>query len=249
MRTRSALLAAGAATLLGPPVVHADLILQTPEGQVTATPYTGDFHVYGDGDRGLRTGTPAVRDDDHASLSLKMFTPSGDNAYINAGEEVLVQRGPDYTSLGENVTTGYDIEATWDEFVGDLTNTVQVIWRTNRESEFLPSGTMIGDEEAVFLGWRLGALDPIDFRPWIDSVDIVRAIVAFSDDGGQTFTTFDITDAFLEPWDGTDFGITLALVGTDTNVILTQYEYEAVPAPGVASLLAVAGLATLRRRR
>lgn len=218
-------------------------------GEYVGVPTNEQINPIMPGDRILRATDSAVKPDDEATVSLKMFNQSGDEAFINADGEKPVTRGPDEVSIGANANGTGNILAKWDEFTGNTTNTIQTIWRTDNGEEFLPAGVLINGEPAAFLGWRFGAEDPVDWRRWVDHVDIVSALVALSTDGGQTFNTFDITSAFSNPWDGTDVGITLALAGTGTNYILTRYEFSAVPTPAGAALFALAGLASSTRRR
>ena len=242
MSTRALFVGAG---LLGAASVAFADIVPMRNGVPVGTPIDEEIVILDYGNNN-RSGTPAIPEDDVATAGLMMFTASNVGEFINSGGDANVQRGPDYTDLGENVNTDGFIQAKWDEFTGSSSNTVQAIWNSTDGSEFLPTGTMIGDEAAIFVGWRFGADDPVDFFSWVQSTELIRAIVAFSDDGGQSFNSFDITGAFPPEWDGTDVGITLALVGTGTNLILTQYEFLPIPAPA-ASLLLIAP--AIRRRR
>lgn len=196
-------------------------------------------------------GKPAVVANDQASLALAAYSGPGSFSYINSLGEVPVQRAQGWVSLGATMNGQDVIEAQWDEFMNSTTNVVQLIYRTAGGSEMLPAGTMVNGAPAPFLGWRLGATDPVSFKMNVAALHIVSVKVFVSSDGGQTFDVTDLTATFPPVWDGTDVGRTLTLGGLGINYLVTEYEYEVerVPSPGGAAILGVAGVMGLRRRR
>lgn len=196
-------------------------------------------------------GVPIVGPNAEVSLSLKMFG-GGDSDYINANENVIVHRGDlEFTSLGANVNGEGEILAQWQEYPGEILNTIQVIWKTSNGEDVLPDGSMVGDGDASFLGWVVGESLPVTFGAWVDldTVEIVNANIGFSSDGGDSFDFFNIANTLSDPWDGTDVGSALPFVGNGINFIVAQYQYDFVPAPGAAGLLLLAGGFAARRRR
>lgn len=194
----------------------------------------------------------ATLPDSTASLGLKMFASASVGAFINTGGDVSVHRGfSDYTPLGQNVNGSGTILGKWTEFDGIGSNKIQVVWKTDNGEEFLPANATVEGQPAIFLGWRFGGADPVDWRPQVDpaTIKILSAVVGISSDGGVTVTTFPITSSFPPPWDGTDVGLTLPLAGQGINYIFTVYEFEFLPAPGTVATLGLALMVASRRRR
>jgi len=239
-------LAAGAAPAL------ADVTPSDPPLEFRSfTPVPVDPSVIRDaGDPGVERSTePAVHPDSFGSLGVAMFADRDTSAFINTGGDVSVHRGPGSTDLGANVNGSGNVLGSWDEYLATDYNFIQVVWWTENGEDFLPLGAEIGGEPALFLGWRFGGGEAVRFLNWVQSVDLIRATVGLSDDGGTTVSAFDITGAFTNPWDATDVGLSLAAAGLGINYIITQYEYNAIPAPSAAGVLTLAGLLAARRRR
>lgn len=196
-------------------------------------------------------GMPAVVGKDLASVGLAAYSGPGSFTHINSLGEVPVQRGQGWVDIGTTMNGQDVIEAQWDEFLNATTNVVQLIYRTAGGSEMLPAGTMVNGSPAPFLGWRLGATDPVSFKSNVAALNIVSVKVLASSDGGQTFDVVDLTATFPPVWNGTDIGRTLTLGGLGINYLVTEYEYEVerVPSPGGAAILGAAGVMGLRRRR
>jgi len=195
--------------------------------------------------------TPIVGPNAEASLALRMFG-GGNNSFINEGGNAIVHRGAvEFTNIGKNVNGEGDVLAQWEEYPGEVLNTIQVVWMTSNGEDFLPSGAKVGDDPASFLGWVVGESQPFPFGDWVDldSVEIMNATIAFSSNGGDTFDVFNISGTLDDPWDGTDNGSALPLVGQGINFIVAQYQYDFIPAPGAASVLLVAAGFAARRRR
>lgn len=200
--------------------------------------------VYGEG------GTPAVMPAGKTSLSLMMYA-GGNSQYVNDAGDVAVSRGMDaFTDIGANINGTGRVLAMWDEFEGEGSNTIQIVWKTSNAEELLPAGSEIDGNPASFLGWAVGASSAIPFGDWIDpsSIEIVNATIAFSSNEGGSFDIFNISATLDDPWNGTDTGSALPMAGEHVNYIVAQYQYAFVPVPGTAGVLLL-GLALTRRRR
>jgi len=192
----------------------------------------------------------AVANGDYASLSLYMYVNQNLGAYVNSGGEVEIQRNLGLSSLGMNSNRSDTILASWEENVGQSTNTVQVVWKTLAGGELIPDGTKIQGEDVQFIGWRVGAFDPVTFRPWVTQANLISVTVGYSIDSGATINYFDITPSFNNPWDGTDFGKTLPFFIADgANYLTTVYEFTPIPAPGALAIVGLAALGSARRCR
>ncbi len=231
-----------------------------PQGPLS---YTFDGNVLRDGNGQViagndpfapRNGTPAIVQNDRATIGLKMHSTNG-SRFINSDTDSLVRRGLDnWTSIGDNQNGNDEIEAMWDESVGQDTNTIAVFWRSTGGDEFLPPGVVVDGALAESLEWRFGASDQATFRPAIDAstIRIVSAVMAFSTNGGASYSDAVSFGSLLSnPWNGKDTRITVPVAGLSYNSLLAVYEYEfeEIPAPGTALVLGVAGLAATRRRR
>lgn len=199
------------------------------------------------------TSRGAVVAMDHATLGLMMFADQSTFAFINAGGDVSIRRNQDFMPIGTLFNGTDTVLAKWNEFADPFMNKVQVIWKTQNGGEMLPANAMVQGRPAPFLGWRLGALDPVEFRPQFQPINLSSVVIRVSSNGGQTFDATDLTPFFLprNPWDGTDTGLVLPLRGQGINMIITEYEYRVIPAPsaGAALLVAAAGVLCKRRRR
>jgi len=194
--------------------------------------------------------TSAIRDGSVVSLGLRMATQGGEAQFINSGGDVGVPRG-ELTSIGASTISGSEIFAFWDEFVGESSNQVVVTWFSLDFSTLLPPGQQIGGDAADFMDWRVGALDPIDFRDAVvENVQITRATLFFESQTGQPTVDFSFTLQLQGPWDGTDVDLRQLIPGDGYDVLTMQYEFtfDVVPAP-VGILPALGGLIVLRRPR
>ena len=199
------------------------------------------------------TARGAVVAMDHATLGLMMFADQSTFAFVNSGGDVSIKRNTDFLPIG-TLHNGTDtVVARWNENATPFTNKVQVIWKTQNGREMLPANSMVQGRPAPFLGWRLGAMDPVTFHERFAPINLISVVVRVSSDLGQTFDATDLTPFFLprNPWNGTDTGLVLPLRGQGINMIITEYEYQVIPAPsaGMALLVAAAGFVCKRRRR
>jgi hypothetical protein len=208
-----------------------------------------------------QTGILSVQFDSFASMRLGMFNGTGGEASINAGGQVAVHRGNQFTDLGRSIVGGANtrVQGAWDEQVMSADrNLLRAIWKTNDGTQLIPAGAQLpGGSLAQFWSWNFGTADPVDFHDWVSQIRIDTARVYFSLDGGQTFSqvpSINIKPSLPRPgddWTGADPGTTLpgSYIGIGINYIKTEYVYEVIPAPGAMSAFAVAGLVLTRRRR
>ena len=193
---------------------------------------------------------PAVPPGEEASVAMKVYANPGVSAFVNqSGDGGVVRGGFENTGSGGSYGN-YNVMASWDEFVGTNSNIVQVIWKTSTGQRFFPQGATVGGLPVQFLEWRLGATDPVEFGSWVTGNTLVSATISSSTNGGGNFQNFDITSSISNPWDGTAFGTTLPISFFNlANYIQLTIEYTPIPAPGVITVLAGAGLLAARRRR
>lgn len=194
---------------------------------------------------------PGVLGDETASVGLKVYANPSVSGFINAGGDQPVMRGATH-NIGSGGAYGtYNVQASWDEFVGTNTNIIQVVWKTSNSQRFVPSGALVGGLPVQFLEWRFGVTDPVMFGPWVTGNSLVAATISSSTNGGQTLQNFDITASVTNPWNGTVSGTTLPIsFFNNANYIQLTVEYVLVPAPGAVAVVAgAAGLIAVRRRR
>ncbi len=195
----------------------------------------------------------AVVPGDAASLALKVYSSTSASAFLNVQGDVPVTRGPGYTNIGAAAPGfgNYTVQAHWDEIVGETMNTVRVRWKTSNGQKFIPPGAQVQGLAAAFLEWRIGATNPVSFQAWVTQVDLLKAILSVSSNGGSTLAAYDITDGLSNPWNGTAFGATLPLsMFANANYIQAMIMYKPVPGPASAAAIVMgAGLCAARRRR
>jgi hypothetical protein len=196
----------------------------------------------------------AVVAGDAASLSLKVYgaAPSA-QAFVNLPGDVSVVRGPAFTSLGTPPAAygNYTLQGRWDEFISPTTNSVKVVWKTSNGQPFVPPGATVLGQPVASLEWRLGVTNPVSFQAWVTTVDLTRAFLGVSSNGGSSLTTHDITAGVPDPWNGTACGVAMP-IGTfaNANYIEAMFVYMPIPGPAASgALLAGAGLYAARRRR
>lgn len=214
-------------------------------------PVSSSPSLPGGGPDGVARG--AVVAQDRATLGLMMFANQSTFGFINSGGDVSIKRNTDFMPIGTLFNGTDTVVARWNERPDSFSNKVQVIWKTLNGREMLPIGSTVQGQPAPFLGWRLGALDPVEFRERFQPINLISVVVRVSSNGGQTFDATDLTPFFLprNPWDGTDTGLVLPLRGQGINMIITEYEYRVIPAPsaGAVLLAGAAGILCRRRRR
>ena len=198
-----------------------------------------------------------VMPNDTASMSLWMIDASDNSVSINMGGEFSVTRGPVFTNIGTNRNGGGQIQASWDEVVQGNNVFINVIFRTSDGSMFMPPTATVNGQPAFFWTWHFGVADPVNYQPWVDSVNLLSARIFFSDNGGQSFNSFSnisgLGSSFMSGMDGGNY---LASIGDGTNYIMLQYQIQPVPAPaGVGAVTpggeivcGIDGLGTLTNR-
>ena len=200
-------------------------------------------------DAGIRT----IAAGETASVALRAFSRS--DSEIIHGSERNIALDQAFEVIGPLLGGPDVVEARWTEIRGLGTNVLQFEFQTRGGSPFVPADYLIGDEEAEFLGWEIGATDPIEFLDFTGDITVTDYKIFVSENGGIDFTVFDLTSSFLNPWDGVDIDRTIPLRTpggpVEYNFMLIEYTYEyTVPAPATLTLLAgAAGLASIRRRR
>lgn len=221
-----------AAILIGAPLVAA----ASASGQVDP------------GDAGIRT----IAADETASVALKAFSRTGEE--IIHGSERSIQLDQAFQSIGPLLGGPDVVQAKWTEIRGMGVNTLQFEFRSRDGSPLVPADHLIGGEEAAFIGWEIGASDPIEFLDFTGDITVTQYRVFVSENGGIDFTVYDLTSSFRNPWEGVDIGRTLPLRTpegpVEYNLMIVEYEYEyTVPAPASLAVLGAMGLGGLRRRR
>ncbi|MEO1009246.1 MAG: hypothetical protein AAFX79_11830 [Planctomycetota bacterium] len=198
-------------------------------------------------DSGIRT----IEAGETTSIALKAFSRTQE--LIVHGSERDIVLDEDFRSIGPLLGGPDVVEARWSEIRGFGQNVVQVDLRTRDGGAFVPPDLLVGGDEAEFIGWEVGASNPIEFLPFAGEIEVIEYKIFVSEDQGLTFSVFDLTSSFLNPWDGVDIGRTLPLrtpLGTpEYNFMIIEYTYEyTIPAPGTIAVLAGLGLAARRRR-
>ncbi len=199
-------------------------------------------------DSGIRT----IESGETASVALKAFSRSDSEIIHGSDGNIAVDQA--FEIIGPLLGGPDVIEARWSEIRGFGTNVLQFEFQSRDGSAFVPADYQIGGEQAEFLGWEIGALDPIEFRDFTGEITVTDYRVFVSENGGIDFTVFDLTSSFQNPWDGVDIDRTIPLRTpggpVEYNFMLVEYTYEyTVPAPATFSIVAAAGLAGMRRRR
>lgn len=199
-------------------------------------------------DAGIRT----IEAGETASVALKAFSRS--ESEIIHGSEGTIAIDQAFEVIGPLLGGPDVIEAKWTEIRGFGVNTLQFEFQSRDGSPFVPADYLIGDEQAEFLGWEIGASDPIEFLDFTGDITVVDYRIFVSENGGIDFTVFDLTSSFLNPWDGIDIDRTIPLRTpggpVEYNLMIVEYTYEyTVPAPATLTLLAATGVVGLRRRR
>lgn len=197
------------------------------------------------------TGIRTIDVGETASVALKAFSRRGEEVIHGAERSVLLDQA--FEVIGPLLGGPDVVEAKWTEIRGQGTNVLQFEFRSRGGDPFVPADYLIGDEEAEFLGWEIGASDPIEFLDFAGDITVTEYKVFVSENGGIDFTVFDFTSSFVNPWDGvdTDRVIPLRTPGgpVEYNFMVIEYTYEyTVPAPASLTLAAAAALAGRRRR-
>ncbi|MCB9844864.1 MAG: hypothetical protein H6811_02600 [Phycisphaeraceae bacterium] len=227
------------------------------------------------GDGGLTTGAAdeyvvpmdepfsvrSVRQTETANMALFATSQNdGPLGYLNSGGQTSVQVNVGLQEIGDR-PDGVAVLAEWREIEGntDFERRIQAIWTTEDGSALLPFGTQVGGSQAQLLAWNLGlTTDPIEWAPWIASVQLTSAVFFGSFNGGATFPTqVNIMSLFqlgFSEWtidgafDAGDNLITDSSGPNGFNYIMTEYTYQALPAPGSAVLI-LGGMTLVSRRR
>jgi len=199
-------------------------------------------------DAGIRT----IAEGETASVALKAFSRTESEVIHGSEGSIAVDQA--FQVIGPLLGGPDVIEAKWTEIRGSGTNVLQFEFRSRDGEAFVPADYLIGDEQAEFLGWEIGANDPIEFLDFTGDITVTDYKIFVSENGGIDFTVFDLTSSFLNPWEGVDIDRTIPLRTpggpVEYNLMVVEYTYEyTVPAPATATMLACAGLAGLRRRR
>lgn len=224
-------------------------------GLVSADVYSSHAPMpigFGTRSGGIHDGSGGVvLANDTLSLGMYAYASSSNTSFINSGGDVLVTRGAGATSIGDNTKGTGEVHAQWDEFSGTTTNTIQVIWQSSNGSDLLPAGTTVNGLPANYLNWRVGAVDPVNFSQWVDTIELETVTLFVSNNNGQSFDVHDLTGLFSPDWNGTDTNHALNLAGLGTNMLIAEYEfsYTLVPAPGVGILMGGLGVFASRRKR
>ncbi len=226
-------------------------ISQTPLGQIDPDHPLG---VYGP----RANPTRGVNPNDRASMALLMYDADLNFTTVNTTGEVNILRGGTATPSGINRNGQGLILFTWDEAVISSSRTIiRATIATSNGEALVPATARVAraggiTAPAVYWSWRMGVVDPINFRSDITRVQLNRASISFSSDGGASyFNTSSHTNTIPTRGDwrpGFDGGELLTSVGDGTNFIMLQYEVSYVPTPGALALLG-AGLTVVTRRR
>jgi hypothetical protein len=194
---------------------------------------------------------PIVVPGDSASMSLIMMDANSNGLAFNMMGDHSVLRGNSFTDIGQSLNGGGNIQSTWNESNQGIQTIITAIFRTANGSQFMPMGSNIEGQPAVFWTWHFGVSDAVNFQPWVTSVTLNSAHVFFSADQGQTYSgSVDMTSNLPHNWmTGRDPGLSLASIGDGTNFIMMQYNVTAVPAPAGLAAIAGGSLLALRRRR
>jgi hypothetical protein len=195
--------------------------------------------------------TGGVVQGDSASMSLVMIDANDNSVTVNMGGEFSVTRGPTFTNIGANRNGGGNLLASWDEVIQGSNVFINAVIRTSDGSMFMPPTATVNGQPAFFWTWHFGTANPVNFQPWVTSVNLMSARIFFSDNGGASFNSFSnisgLGGSFLQ---GRDNGNYLASIGDGTNYIMLQYQIQPVPAPaGVGAVMGGVLLLARRRRR
>jgi hypothetical protein len=202
----------------------------------------------GYGDRAVLRG---VAPGDSATMCLVMMDSQGHVQAVNSTAECDVTRGNTFTDLGSNSNGGGDLLGAWEEVVQGNSLYVNAVFKTSDGSQFMPITSKVNGQSAYFWSWHMGLNDPVNFQNFVTAVPLITGRVAFSSDGGQTFTnTSSITTNLSSDWDpGRDPGVLMTNIGDGTNYMLLQYQIQVVPTPAALATLGLGGLFMGRRRR
>lgn len=195
-------------------------------------------------------GFGALKPNDKTSLALAAYSSASNKAFINSmGHAPVKNGGEQYIGT---TTKGDSVMAQWHEVVGATSNTIQVIWRTENKTDLIPAGTMVNGVPAQHLGWRVGVVDPMQFKKNVASINLVEVTAMTSKNAGLTFELTNLTSTFPAQWNGIDDGRVLSgVVGKGVNMMILEYTYSVtlVPAPASGAALLLGSLAMTRRRR
>jgi hypothetical protein len=228
-------------------LIAAGLTAMSSAALAGVTPYSFES---GSGGYSPRATIGAVWASESASMSLLMVDGMDQSTSVNVGGHVSVTRGSTFTNLGANRNGGGAILGSWDEVVSGSNNFINVIYKTSDGSQFMPVTANVNGNSAFFWKWQFGVTDQVTYQPWVQSVGLVTARIYFSDNGGQSFSSFSNISGLNGNFNsGRDNGNYLATIGDGTNYILVQYHITPVPAPAGVAALAGAGLLLARRRR
>jgi hypothetical protein len=199
-----------------------------------------------------------VSPNDRASMVLTMYDADLNFTTVNTTGEVNILRGGTATPSGFNRNGQGLILFTWEEVVVSSSRTIiRATIATSNGEALVPATAQVArpggiTAPAVYWSWRIGAIDPINFRSDITRVQLNRASISFSSDRGASyFATTVHTNTIPTRGDwrpGFDSGELLTSVGDGTNMVMLQYEVSYVPTPGALAILG-AGLTVATRRR
>lgn len=197
-------------------------------------------------------GTRGVLAGDVVSVALQATALNGVTVFANGVGDAPVIRGNTFVDIGAHRFGTGRIQARWDELINSGRTYLQLVIRTSDQSAFFPANANIDGFQLATWNWRVGLIDPIDYEPQVQSVQLLNATALFSRTWGQSYFGAQNFTAFLSSdfQPGVDFGSFQASIGDGMNSVLIRYEVDiTVPSQGTIGVLAAALTALTRRRR